>query len=94
MLKNKVKNRRVDFYTITHNPKFDSFPIGPDLIYEEKLKFVYEMNGKQITKIVPMSFIGPHLGRKKKLIWKDPDTLETVYHGEFFIIPVTLIYNY
>ena len=52
--KRSVKNRRVNNYTITLNPHFDSFAISPAFLYEKALKFVYELNGETIEKVVPI----------------------------------------
>lgn len=86
--------RPVKFYKISHNPQFRSFPVGPNMIFQEKLNFVYMENDKEVSKIIPLSYIGPHLGKKKVIIKTDEETGISSYKGEFYIIPESLIFNY
>lgn len=93
-VKRSVKNRRVNYYTITLNPHFDSFAISPTFLYEKALKFVYELNGETIEKVVPMTYIGPKLGKARHIYHNDPLTGDKEYCGFFYTIIKKFIIDY
>ena len=45
-------------------------------------------------KIVPLEYLGPHLKFMKKIITTDPETGKKTFHGEFFVIPEKVIFEY
>ena len=95
MDKLKVRNKRVDFYRVTLNEGFDSFAIGPDLLFQDALRFIWHNKyGLEMEKIVPVSYFAKYLGKVKKLIWFDDKLNDKVYRGEFYPLPAEVIYKY
>jgi len=93
--KRKVVNRRVDFYSVRYSEEYGSFPIGPNLLYEDELRFKYLIDGIEQEKIVPTTYFAQFLSSKpKKLIWYDELTRDKVYRGEFYTISLDPILLY
>ena len=84
---NKRNHAKVSVYRVSLNIKYNSFCIGPDLINEPKLKFVYKAeNGDNIEKIVPNEYFVTKISR-------------TIYPhnqngGYFYVLPAAFIKNY
>ena len=94
-MRKNLNHAKVNYYRVTQNPNYDFFAISPDYLFEDKLRFVYMLNGIKHEKIVPLTHIGRYLSKKpKKLIWYDYFLEEKVYRGEFYTLPVNVIYNY
>ena len=84
---NKRNHAKVDVYRVKLNSKYNSFCIGPDLINEAKLKFVYEdENGDTIEKIVPNKYFVPKIGRTIRP--------KNQNGGYFYVLPLSIIKNW
>lgn len=87
-------SRHTDYYKVSKPEGFNSFLIGQNLLFEENLKFVYDKNGQHIEKIIPVSYIGPHL-TGPKTIWKCDEEDETKkYAGCAYMVSASVIENY
>jgi len=91
---NKYNHKRVEIYTVNQNKEFKNFAVSPNYIFEDRLRFVYDKDGAQQEKIVPLEYLGPHLKFMKKIITTDPETGKKTFHGEFFVIPEKVIFEY
>ena len=91
---NKYNHKRVEIYTVNQNKEFKNFAVSPNYIFEDRLRFVYDKDGAQQEKIVPLEYLGPHLKFMKKIITTDPETGKKIFHGEFYVIPEKVIFEF
>ena len=94
MLKPKGSHKRVKYYKVTRNERYNHFPVGRDLIFETALRFVWKENGHEYEKIIPTEYWIKNVLKLKKLIYYDPKILERVYKGDFYVVDENSIFNY
>lgn len=88
---NKNNHSKVPVYTITLNDRYNTFPIGENMLYEKELKFVYTIEGDiKVEKIVPVEVFSKHL---LPPIYQKNDNGE-LNGGYFYRIPFGVIATY
>lgn len=93
MKQRNLNHKRVEVYKVTYNPRFNNFIIAQDYLFENIIKFIYEVNGKKIEKYIPMKYIGPYL--QKKMFWHtDEQTLRREFRGAAYSVKADVIFNY
>ena len=86
--------RRTENYLVTHNPGFHNFLISPKLIMSENaLRFVYRKGGFDIEKIIPLSYIGPHLKFRAMNKW-DEQLMKYERRGFVYYIDENVVFDY
>ena len=85
--------RHTAFYKTTFYPQHHNFLMSTNFIFEEALKFVYNKDGKTITKIIPTTYLGPYLNKKPIFKWDD-EMLQYEWKGNVYAIPEEVIFNY
>lgn len=89
-----LNHARVSVYRVTQNKNFRNFLIRPELLFEEEILFVYnDIDGKEIHKVIPLTYLGPRL--KKKMFFRDDEvTLKKEFGGVVYSINEQDIINY
>lgn len=89
-----LNHARVSVYRVTQNKRFSTFLIQPDYLFEKELLFVYnDINGQEVHKVIPLTYLGPRL--KKKMFFKyDEVTLKKEFGGVVYSINEQDIINY
>ena len=85
--------RHTQFYKTTFYPQYHNFLMSRNHIFEKALKFVYNKDGKTITKIIPTTYLGPYLKHKSLFKWDD-ELLKYDWKGCVYAIPEEVIFNY
>lgn len=85
--------RHTDFYKTTFYPQQHNFLMSTKHLFEEALKFTYNKDGKTITKIVPVTYLGPYLKHKSLFKWDD-ELLKYDWKGCVYAIPEEVIFKY
>lgn len=89
-----LNHSRVEHYRVTQNGRYNNFIICPDYLGENELKFVYDdAEGNTIEKIIPVSYIGPHL-KQKLFFYKDEFLLKKQFRGVAYEVKADIIFNY
>ena len=91
--RNSYNHARVETYKVTWRPGYKNFIIHPHYLHEENLKFVYEVEGKQVEKVIPVTYLGPHL-KTRMFFSKDEATLFREFRGWAYEIPEEIVFNY
>lgn len=84
--------RRVETYKVLHNEKHHNFLICPKYLFEDKLKFVYMINGKEAEKLVSLKKIGPYL-KTRRLYKYDEEDMNYDYKGWAYEVPDSVIFS-
>lgn len=88
-----LNHSRVDVYKVSKRTKHHNFVISPQYLHEETLRFVYEENGETFEKIIPLSYLGPHLHYVPFYSIND-FTLCREYRGGAYFVKEEVIFNY
>lgn len=84
--RSSLNHARVLVYRVTQNKKYHNFLIHPEYLFEKELLFVYtDMDGKEVYKVIPLTYLGPRL-KKKMFFAEDEATLKKEFRGVAYAV--------